>query len=349
MKNEREAIFLTGATGPIGGLLARRLIQEYPDLTLYALVRDPETVQKLPNVSAVVGDLTKPRLGLSNGVYGTIARSVSMIVHIAASTRLSSLLFESRETNVQGTAHVMELARDCAHLDLFLHVSSTYVAGRRPGALPEALVPSDHGWFSPYEQSKFEAEELLVKEGGTIPWVIVRLSTVIGNSQTGHVSRFNYFHQMVRLIPRNPFAIIPGSPDALVDIVADDFVTNGLLEVMRSTPRRGSVFHLCAGPGHALPAQEVMETIYRSHRQRDSSCSLRAPYFVDVEQFRGLAVRAARSATNSKIAELVMVSLPHLTVHQHFENDKTNRFLAHRGMTPPNVREFLPRVIEACL
>src|SRR5947209_5292167 len=128
--------------------------------------------------------------------YLRLADSIDTIVHCAASTKFNLPLLESREINVQGTANVVELARRSPCLRKLLHVSTAYIAGRKPGPLHEAAMTEPHGWFNSYEQSKFEAEQIVLDQASDIPVVIARISTIVGNSSTGRISQFNYFHQL---------------------------------------------------------------------------------------------------------------------------------------------------------
>jgi hypothetical protein len=212
-----------------------------------------------------------------------------------------------------------------------------------------SAVARSCGGFSSYEESKFEAEELIRQQAGGLPWVIARLSTLAGNSRTGRVSKFNYFHQLLRLIPANPFPIIPGTPDALVDLVADDWVAEALLSILRAAPPGGSFLHVCAGPSQSLPAQELLDLAF-SLRRRDLPGSCIQPSFVSVSEFQKLAMDLRRkgSAVRYRMAELLLLCLPHLEVHQHFMNDGANALLERSGVVPLQTREFLPRVILAC-
>jgi nucleoside-diphosphate-sugar epimerase len=347
----RNAILLTGATGLVGGLLLRRLADENANRIIYALVRRPEATAKVKNTHFVSGDMTQPGLGMREDVYAHMAESIDTIVHCAACTKFTLPLVASRQVNVQGTSNIVELARRCTRLKLLLHVSSTYVAGRKAGPVGETPMTEPDGWFNPYEQSKFEAEQVICDHAIAVPWMIVRLSTIVGNSITGHISQFNYFHQLLRLIPHNPFPLIPGDPRAPVDLVSDDWVTDALFSIVSSdVSSRGSVFHLCAGPSQSLPAQDVLELAFQSHRRREPSSRVPIPSFVTLEEFQAFATTLSRKRgpAFSQMAELVLLYMSHLGVRQAFLNTATKLFLEQRGITPPRTRDFLPRIIESC-
>jgi long-chain acyl-CoA synthetase len=346
-----HGIFLTGATGLVGGLLLRGIAEDNPKRAIYALVRRGRSVTDLPNVRAVPGDITQRRLGIPNDLYDQLTGLVDTIAHCAASTKFTLPLPAAREVNVLGTANILQLARDTRHLKTLLHVSSTYIAGRRSGPLPEAPVVDPVGWFSPYEQSKFEAEQLICEQGNGLPWVIARLSTLVGDSRTGRVSQINYFHQLLRLIPRNLFPVIPGVPDTLVDVVADNWVAGALLAVLQGQSPPERVLHLCAGPSQSVPAREIVELAFQLHRRREPKSRATLPSFVSLPEFQTYAagLRTRGEETLWRMSELLLLCLAHLEVHQPFLNSRTTASLARWGVTPLRTRDFLPLIMQSCL
>ena len=129
-------IFLTGATGYIGGVLARRLSSGGHELI--ALVRptsDPRQLEAL-GVSTSVGDVTD-RYSLRPGMAGA-----DLVIHAAADLDMSAPAEERRrrmeEVNVQGTENVASLAYKLG-VGSLLHVSSV----ARWGGSPPDGSPAD--------------------------------------------------------------------------------------------------------------------------------------------------------------------------------------------------------------
>ncbi len=133
MRPKPNAILLTGATGLVGGLLLQRLARENANRTIYVLLRRLEAGTDFRNTRFILGDVTQPGLGIPERLYSRLSESIDTIVHCAASTKFNLPLFAAREVNVQGTVNIVELARRCTQLKMLLHVSSTYVAGRKAG------------------------------------------------------------------------------------------------------------------------------------------------------------------------------------------------------------------------
>src|SRR5258708_4442205 len=207
---------LTGATGLVGRAWLERLLAQDPAREVVVLARYPERTLSHPRVTAIAGDLAHPDLGLDS-----LRSSLYEIAHCAADIRFGAPLDDARAVNVEGTRRLLDLARGCPRLVKFAHVSSVYAAGAEPGDYPEAPYAGDRRFLNAYQQTKHEAEEIVLASG--VPAAIFRLSSIIGDS-SGRVHQFNYFHQLIKMIPRsNLVPMIPGDPRARVDLIAGDW------------------------------------------------------------------------------------------------------------------------------
>ena len=150
-------IFLTGATGYIGSYLAAALLEQHDDelnLLVRAKTRD-EAHQRLwhslqlhfdfpvfreylsTRIRVFCGDLTSPRLGLSDEEYELLAATTNSVLHCAASLNRKSEK-SCLNVNLRGTLEVIQLARrahDAHGLRRFSEVSTVAVAGRRSNDL----------------------------------------------------------------------------------------------------------------------------------------------------------------------------------------------------------------------
>ncbi|MFQ5458477.1 MAG: SDR family oxidoreductase, partial [Myxococcota bacterium] len=90
-------------------------------------------------VTALRGDLTEERLGLSPSAFETLAGEVTHIIHAAATTRFDLPLAEAKAINLEGTRRVLALAKRAAdaRLERYVHVSTAYVSGDRNGRIFE--------------------------------------------------------------------------------------------------------------------------------------------------------------------------------------------------------------------
>ena len=199
-----KTVLLTGANGFVGTQIALRLLKNN-EVTILALVRAgdseegarrlarewwdwPELVDAIGDrVKVVCGDVCSPRLGLKEADYASLVENVTHIIHTAADWRLVSLE-EIRKTNVQGTANVLEVAKEANKhhpLERFSHISTAYVAGGRTGAVSETELTDEFGFFTNYERSKYEGELLVQAAKNEFPVSVFRPSMVVGDSQTG--------------------------------------------------------------------------------------------------------------------------------------------------------------------
>jgi dTDP-4-dehydrorhamnose reductase len=205
-----DGVLLTGATGFIGmELLARYL--ERTDRRVYALVRGADeraaarrmerTLCSLfgaehpyaERVVTVRGDLARPGLGLrDDGAW--LAQQISEIVHGGASVSFELDLEGSRAINVEGTRRVLELSERCharGGLRRLSHISTAYVAGDHAGCFSEDELDVGQSFRNAYEQSKFEAERLVVDARARMPITVLRPSIVVGERDSGWTTSFN--------------------------------------------------------------------------------------------------------------------------------------------------------------
>src|SRR5438094_8242579 len=186
-----EVVCFTGAPGLVGGAVLRRMLAADPALRAVVLVRDAgrweqvSTRLALPagRVGAVVGDVTRPGLGLSADTRVPLAREITAVVHAAADVVFSHPLAVARAVNVAGGRHVPDVAAGWPRLRRFAHVSTAFVAGRRVGRILEGEERGDAGWVNAYEQSKHE-DEWLVRASGRERGVF-RPSNIVSGSAVG--------------------------------------------------------------------------------------------------------------------------------------------------------------------
>lgn len=141
-----KSVFITGATGFAGKSLVQRMLQTCDVKTVYILLRgkrgqnfadrlksylDDECFsymndkeQLLSKVIAFEGDITLPRLGLSDSDYATLAENVSLVFHAAASVRFTEPLRQATKLHIFGTQQVIELCRKMVNFISLTHLSS---------------------------------------------------------------------------------------------------------------------------------------------------------------------------------------------------------------------------------
>lgn len=176
--------YLTGATGFIGGHIARQLLSGGHDVV--ALVRSPDRAAPLRELGAelVPGDITAPETfqGTMDGVDG--------VFHAAGWYKLGARQRDQAwAINVDGTRNVLEAART-AGVPRIVYSSTLAVHGDTGGVPVEESYRSDGPWLSLYDHTKwaahYEVAEPMIADG--LPLVIVQPGLVYGPGDHSNVA-----------------------------------------------------------------------------------------------------------------------------------------------------------------
>ena len=168
-----DLVFLTGATGFIGGHVARELLNE--GFSVRALVRDRHgPLDFLAGCELVRGDLLRPAdlLGALDGCR--------YLMHSAALyTFAPSRRRDVWRTNVDGTASLLEAAR-LVGVERAVVTSSSAVVGPARGdrLATEADSADSHDGISAYHHSKVQQETVVLR--AQVPAVLVLPTTPVG-------------------------------------------------------------------------------------------------------------------------------------------------------------------------
>ena len=189
---------LTGATGQLGRhLLADLLRSGLPTAVLTrgsaesdAAARidrllgdlESQTGRRLPRPVVLEGDLTQPGLGLSQPSRRWLREHVVRVVHSAASLSFKPAAShpdnEPFRTNVDGL-HGLLAVLDEADIREMHAISTAYVCGLGTGRIAEQLAPRPDAFANDYEDSKWQAEQILSTAGTLRSLTITRPSIVI--------------------------------------------------------------------------------------------------------------------------------------------------------------------------
>lgn len=220
-------------------------------------------------VEVLTGDIVDMHLGLSGEEYEAACGSVTDIFHAGGTSDLSLSRERIWQANVEGTRNLIELARDCRSLRRLNHYSTCYVSGERIGVIAEDELDLGQPFRNLYEETKFHAEKLLQRASSALPISVYRPSSVVGDSQTGEIDRFEGPYYLGILLVMSPLMMtlpLPGDGAAPLNVVPIDFVTQSGWMLSRDPRAVGKTFHLV--DPNPMSARRAYEIIAEKEKKR---------------------------------------------------------------------------------
>ncbi|MFI9812421.1 SDR family oxidoreductase [Saccharothrix variisporea] len=313
--------FVTGATGFLGRRLVERLLAR-PDCDhVFALVRpqSADRVAKHDKLTVVPGDLTAPL---------DFAQPVDHVVHLGAVYDLTAPDDVQRRTNVDGTRHVLDLARTLRAT--LHHVSSIAVAGDYRGTFHEDDFDLGQQHPSPYHRTKFEAEKL-VRADKTTPWRVYRPAAVVGDSTTGEIDKVDgpyYFFPAIAALAHLPTRLPLVAPHfGATNIVPVDYVVKALDHLIHADVPDHSTFHLTADNVSLTDVYNALAAPAGAPKVRAAWPSLPLP---------AAPTSAILTGTLTELGIPPQV-LPHLALHATFDSTTTRTVT---GLEPPPLHTY---------
>lgn len=202
-------IFMTGATGFIGGATARHLVEQGHQLTCVVRDRSKATALEALGCDLVDGDISsRPRLAEQMAGHDALLHNAALYEVGIPKERIPVL----RKANVEGTANVLEAALE-AGIPRVLYVSTCAVFGNTHREVatedfrrPDLDSPGGLEFTSVYEETKYEAHQIaknLIKTRN-LPCVIAQPAGVYGPED--HSELGSTIHQFVNgKLPMVPF------------------------------------------------------------------------------------------------------------------------------------------------
>lgn len=193
--------YVTGATGFIGGHVARQLIAS--GYTVIAPARTPAKAQDLVNlgVNVIKGDVTdKESMRASmTGVDG--------VFHIAGWYKIGVKdKSMGMSINVDGTRNVLQLMKEL-NIPRGVYTSTLAVNSDTRGKVVDETYyhPDDGHWFSEYDRTKWVAHYTvampMVKEGLPLVTVMPGLVYGPGDTSTVHETFVQYLQRKLPMVP----------------------------------------------------------------------------------------------------------------------------------------------------
>ncbi len=353
------AIFVTGATGYIGGYIVAELLASPREtdgsaarLNLLVRARSSREAEErlwqalqlhfdFPRFREVLasririfrGDLTCEHFGLDDDAYRELSASTGSVIHCAASLNRKSEKL-CLNVNLRGTLEVIDLARAAqnAHgLRRFSHVSTVAVAGARSNELitEDASIDWNRSDYDPYARTKKFTEHMIARLLPGVPHTIFRPSIVLGDSRRAETTQFEMVRAFAFLAG---FPVLPFRPGDKIDIVPVDYVAKAIVLLHQKEKPMHDIYHLSSGAG-SQTFRELTDAL-------SAAGATRKPiYWPGLEKAFGGAVSwlARRGGGIGKAASLMKVFWPYLVWNTVFDN---TRVIAEMGGAPAKFSEY---------
>jgi nucleoside-diphosphate-sugar epimerase len=303
-RNPRLHVLLTGATGFLGKEILCQAAEDRRIEQLVAVVR-PETLRD-PRTKDVVkvlapeergalllrrlhisgararkfrfveGDIEKPGLGIAAAERARLVKSLSHVVHCAASVSFDDAYPNSFRANVLGCLNALEFSLGCQRAPgspFVQHVAieTSYIHGRKKASIAQegALTFPRHFYNNFYELTKafasIETDRAMIEKGLRVAQLLP--SIVIGDSRTGNnrgdtkvvnapINAFGRTKEAAEAAGDEPLArarvllltqvanSFPGDPTAELNLVPVDRVVHGILAALGVPESIGQRIHL---------------------------------------------------------------------------------------------------------
>ena len=263
-------VLLTGATGFLGIYLLRELLRS-TDATVHCLVRAHDDRTALTRVRdtalhyfsddladeiaaervvAHSGELAQPLLGLGDGRFDHLARTIDVIHHPGGMVNFIYPYSHMRAANVDGTREIIRLAG--RYRNIPVHYTSTMAvisgfgtAGVHHVTESTPLEHADHLAVG-YVESKWVAEELLRNASRAgLPVAIYRAADISGDQQRGAWNTATEMCAMKRFVVDTGTAPLAELP---LDYTPVDVFAAAVTHIATSRPADGTAYHL-TNPG----------------------------------------------------------------------------------------------------
>ena len=275
-----EVTLITGFPNFQARKIVEHILQAEPRTLLYLVVRSKfldeaeEHLDRLPRqqrerVIVLEGDAAAMDLGLSGKEHRKLAAELDRIHHMAQVTYLGVDRETAEQLNVRGTQEVIELAKACSSLKCMVLHSTAHVAGNRTGLVREDELEKGQTFRNVVEETRARAERLARGAMSKVPIAVVRPTTIIGDSKTGEVDRFDGPYLLILLIVTSPAEIalpLPGKGDVPLHLVPIDYVIEASHAIGRHPRAPGKTFHLV--DPNPLTAKQVFELVARAGGKR---------------------------------------------------------------------------------
>jgi nucleoside-diphosphate-sugar epimerase len=253
-----EVVLLTGFPSFAARRMCEELVKGERRTFVHAVVRpaalaeaqavlDGLPLEQRQRVNLVEGDVAAMDFGLSGAELAKLMPQIDVIHHMAQVSHLGADRDLAKRVNVGGAREAVEIAGLCTSLKCLVHHSSAQVSGDRTGLVLESELDKGQSFRNVVEETIARGERVARARMRDLPIAIVRPTTIVGDSQTGEVERFDGPYFLILLIVTSPpdFPLpLPGRGDSPLHLVPVDYYVRAALAIGRDPRAAGRTFHV---------------------------------------------------------------------------------------------------------
>lgn len=367
-------LFVTGLTGAFGAEILRILLREHRNREVVALIRASDrdklaarwttllriasdgavTPPDVPGFVPMMGDITKPQLGLAVDEFGMLCANIEEIIHGAATVDFDEPLDSCRIINVEGTRNILGLALACPRLRKLAHVSTLYVAGRRTGDIFEHDLEHDAGFVTMgYEESKHEAEILIRQYMDRLPITVYRMSLLMGCLRNGYVNDYGAIHRYLMFMYRGIAPCFPGIPECPLDFLPYDYSAECFMKAFDRHFRAGETFQISAA-GKSATTRRWLELTAETFARHSASWRKNVYNMPDIVSWSTyqLYKRTIFTIDNLEFMKVIRIldsCAEECFCPKVFHRENLNAVLGVDNTSIPDYESYYPRILEHCI
>jgi thioester reductase-like protein len=286
-------------------------------------------------IRAVAGDVSSPRLGLSDGAYDEIRSEVDVIIHSAAETSFLRAV-ACRSTNIAGAENLIRFTEQCARKPLLVCLSTAYVSGVVANACLSEMNELGNEHHNEYTRSKAVAEELFRSSG--LPVLVVRPSIVL----SAGVPDTAFARAILGFIPLlNELDAVPVNPSARADTVPVQFVVDCVVRLLQKPERRYDCYHITSGDLAAADYARLAAEMDEFYGRQEPLRLLPPAQWTRDKHRKYVATPAQR-----RIFASLKNYLPFLNMNVVYDNTRLRQELGEQFPALPPLTAYFPEMLE---
>lgn len=352
-------VFLTGATGLIGGQLLHDLLMVPQVEEVTCLVREgnghtpqerlesrlkrtglrAKDLEKLmKRVRWASGEMTKELWGMDQAELDHVRQNVDLFINCAASTSFVDI--ESCEAiNVTGTRRMLDILEGASNLKRLLHFSTATLCGHVPNTVMKEDDSLTRGGVHvvAYTRTKAEAERILWAQADKLPLLVVRPSITMARTSRDRKHARLFLWSLIAMV-QLPF--VPVKKESRIDIVPLDFVVKSTIQLLaKGNNLKHNCYHLTAGEIAAVTADEV----------RAAACkagSVKGPKFIPPTEWSEKHMQKIEELELGTLYEALLLYLPFINLNLVYDNTRLIEELGENFPPLPKFDQYVGQMLH---